>query len=73
MFLCITHGAKGWSGNQLGGEETVQAWGHRAGGWCSLAFLPLFLCLEIIPQGLPLLPMALSLFLSHAMAKDLRI
>lgn len=51
----------------------MQAWGHRAGGWCSLAFLPLFLCLEIIPQGLPLLPMALSLFLSHAMAKDLRI
>lgn len=34
-----------WVGRKL------QAWGHRAGGWCSLTFLPLFLCLEIIKDS----------------------
>lgn len=68
--LCVTCGLEGWTGNQLRGEENMQnAWapcsGQRAGtrpfvGKCSLTFLPLFLCHEIIPQGSPLLPVAAS-------------
>lgn len=76
MSLWVAHRLKGRSGNQLGGRRTsnmprLLAWGRRAGvspimGKCSLSFLPLFLCHEIIPQGTPLLPMAVSLFLGHA-------
>lgn len=32
MSLCLAHGLKGWSGNQLGGEENMQnAWAPCSG------------------------------------------
>lgn len=63
---------KGWTRNQLGGEETMQnAWAPclEAQSWgqplCG-AFPSPLLCLKTILQGPPLLPTALPLFLSQS-------
>lgn len=76
MSLCVACGLKEWNGNQLGGEGTCKtpgllAQGHRAGTspfveMHSSTFLPLLLCHEKIPQGIPLLPMVMSSSLGNA-------